>query len=130
MELEFSAKLIYVPKFNGNREAPASERFTVVYRNPTPSLKSRLLPKPELRFRYDAEGRVEGGETIIAQDRKAVIDGMLIRIDGLSYKLDGEVKQITDAKSLWDAPVIFDELIDELADHFRSELGKTIDQKN
>ena len=130
MELEFSAKLTYVPKFNGNREAPAADRCTVIYRNPTPALKSRLLPKPELRFHYDSDGRVEGGETVITQDRKAIIDGMLIRIDGLSYKLDGETRHITDAKSLWDAPIIFDELIDELAEHFRAELEKKIDQKN
>lgn len=130
MELEFSAKLTYVPKFNGNREAPAAEQFTVVYRNPTPALKSRLLPRPELRFRIDNEGRVAGGETIVSQDRKAIIDGMLIRIDGLSYKLDGETKQITDARTLWEAPIVFDELIDELAEHFRNELEKKVDQKN
>ncbi len=130
MELEFSAKLTYVPKFNGNREAPTSEQFIVVYRNPTPALKSRLLPRPELRFRIDTEGRVAGGETIVSQDRKAIIDGMLLRIDGLSYKLDGETKHVTDAKTLWEAPIVFDELIDELAEHFRSELEKKVDQKN
>ncbi|WP_304223125.1 hypothetical protein [Gracilinema caldarium] len=130
MELDFSSKLTYVPKFNGNREASAAEQFTVVYRNPTPALKSRLLPRPELRFRIDNEGRVAGGETIVSQDRKAIIDGMLVRIDGLSYKLDGETKLITDAKTLWEAPIVFDELIDELADHFRNELEKKVDQKN
>jgi len=130
MELEFSTKLTYIPKFNGNREASPQERFTVVYRNPTPAMKSRLLPKPELRFRYDSEGRVEGGETVVSMDRKALIDGMLIRIDGLSYKIDGEVKHITDARSLWEAPIVFDELIDELAEHFKSELEKRIDEKN
>ena len=130
MELEFSAKLTYVPKFNGNRDAPASEQFVVVYRNPTPALKSRLLPKPELHFRIDNEGRVAGGETVVSQDRKAIIDGMLIRIEGLSYKLDGETRYISDSKSLWESPIIFDELIDELAEHFRGELEKKVDQKN
>lgn len=130
MELDFNSKLTYVPKFNGNREVPAAEQFTVIYRNPTPALKSRLLPKPELRFRIDNEGRVDGGETIVSQDRKAIIDGMLIRIDGLAYKLDGETKHITDARTLWEAPIVFDELIDELAEHFRNELEKKVDQKN
>ena len=130
MELEFSAKLTYVPKFNGNRDAPASQQFVVVNRNPTPALKSRLLSKPELRFRIDNEGRVEGGEAVVSQDRKAIIDGMLIRIDGLSYKLDGEDRRIVDAKGLWEAPIVFDELIDELSEHFRSELEKKVDQKN
>ena len=130
MELEFSSRLTYVPKFKGNREAPPETRFSVVYKNPTTAMKSRLLARPEMRFRYDSEGRVEGGDTVIQSDRKSIVDSMIIRIDGLDYKLDGEKKQISDAKTLWEAPTGFDELIDELADFFKAELEKKIAEKN
>ncbi len=130
MELEFSTKLTYVPKFNGNLDASPDERFSVVYKNPTPSMKSRLIGRPELRFRYDAEGRVEGGDTVIQNDRKAIVDEMIIRIDGLAYKLDGEKKTISNAKTLWDAPVVYDGLIDELAEFFKDKLQQKVQEKN
>lgn len=130
MELDFSSRITFTPKFNGNRTAPESDRFTVTYKNPTPSMKGRLISKPELRFRYDAEGRVEGGDTVIPNDRKAIVDTMIIRIDGLSYTIDGEKKAITDAKTLWEAPVIFDGLITELADEFRIALENKVEEKN
>lgn len=130
MELDFSSRITFTPKFNGNREAPESERFTVTYKNPTPTMKNRLISHPELRFHYDAEGRVEGGDTVVPNDRKAIVDTMIIRLDGLSYTIDGEKKTITDAKTLWEAPVIFDGLITELADEFRIALEKKVEEKN
>ncbi len=130
MELQFSTKLTYVPKFRGNREAAESDRIVVTYRNPTVAMKARLLPRPELRFRYDAQGNVQGGETVVVQDRKTLIDGMLVRIEGLVCTIDGERKIITDAKGLWEAPAALDELIDELAEFFRSELDSKVDEKN
>lgn len=130
MELQFSTKLTYIPKFRGNREAPESERIVVTYRNPTVAMKARLLPRPELKFKYDAQGNVQGGETVVVQDRKTLIDGMLVRIDGLVCVVDGERRVVTDSKGLWEAPAALDELIEELAEFFRSELETKVDEKN
>lgn len=130
MELEFSSKLTYTPRWNGNRETTESDRVTVVYRNPTLAMKGRLLPKPDLRFQYDPAGNVKGGEVAVGSDRKAIIDGMLLRIDGLAYRLDGERKVISSTRELWEAPSEYDGLIDELADFFRKELEKKVEEKN
>jgi hypothetical protein len=130
MEIQFSTKLTYIPKWRGNREAPESERISITYRNPTVNMKTRLLPRPELRFKYDAQGNVQGGETVVVQDRKTLIDGMLLKIDGLGISIDNEHKAITDAKGLWEAPAALDELIEELAEFFRSELESKVDEKN
>jgi hypothetical protein len=130
MEMEFSSKLTYIPKWNGNREAPEIDKITAVYRNPSLALKSRLLPKPELRFQYDPDGKVRGGETVVGSDRKAIVDGMLIRLEGLAYRMDEEKKVVHTPKDLWEAPSYYDGLIDDLADFFKEELEKKIDEKN
>lgn len=130
MQLDFESKKTYIPKFNGNREAAEGEKITVVYQNPTTRMKSRLLPKPKLKFNYDAKGEVEGGETVIDADRSQIINGMLIRIDNLGYTLDGEKKVINNAKALWDAPAAFELLIEELHEKFREELEAGADEKN
>lgn len=130
MKYSFESKKTYIPKFDGNRSAPEGEKVTVVYNNPSTGLKNRLIPRPELKFNYTAAGEVKDGETTIVHDRKKIIDGMLIRIDGLEYTIDGEKKVISNSKSLWDAPSYFEPLIEELHQKFKEELETRVDEKN
>jgi hypothetical protein len=130
MELVLSSELTYVPKFGGNRKMPAAEQIVAIYRAPTMSMKKRLLPRPNFTFNYDSAGNVKGGEVSIGLDSKPLIDGMLIRLTNARWKDGDEVHEITDAKSLYEAPVQFDELVEELADHFRAELDKKYKEKN
>lgn len=130
MQLEVSSKLVFTPKFNGNKSQPECDRITITYKNPTAAMKSRLLPKPDYNFNYDAQGKVKGGQIAVSFDRKAVIDGMLIGIENLEWKDESGIHVVKNSKDLFDAPVDFDALIDEVADKFREELERKLDEKN
>lgn len=130
MEYNFSSRLTYIPKWDDNRGRTEDEKIVVTYKNPTVSMKNKLVRKPELKFQYDKDGNVLGGETTVTMDRKTVIDGMDIRIDNLEYSLDGDKKKVQSSRDLWNAPSAFDPLIDELAEFFKEELERRVNEKN
>jgi hypothetical protein len=120
----------YIPRFNGNQELPEEEQFVVTYRVPDLQLKSRLKPKPKLKFNYDAAGNTTGGETELSTDRMTVVSGMLISIRNLSWADGKTVHEVAKASDLLKAPVEYEALIDELHEEFSKELDRTVDEKN
>ncbi|HOX30917.1 MAG TPA: hypothetical protein PLB91_01230 [Spirochaetales bacterium] len=123
-------KRTYVPFFNGNRDLPEGEQVVVTYRVPDIALRRKLKPRPSLKFSYDAEGRVTGGETEVSNDDQLMIAGMLLSIKHLSYENSKGVHQITNSKELYQGPLEYEGLITELAEVFSKELEKVADEKN
>jgi hypothetical protein len=130
MELILSSQRTFIPEFNGNKKLPAAEQISVVYKAPTMAMKRRLIPHPDFKFNYDSSGNVKGGEVEVKSDSRMIIDGMLIKIVNVSYKTSDDSKPITNSAQLYEAPVEFDELAEEIATHFRSELQKKVEEKN
>ena len=65
-------KRTYIPYFNGNRDLPEDEQIVVTYRVPDISLRRKLKPGRPMKFNYDPEGRVTGGEVEVSIDDSLV----------------------------------------------------------
>jgi len=123
-------KRTYIPYFNGNRDLPEDEHIVVAYRVPDISLRRKLKPRRPMKFNYDTDGRVTGGEVEVSVDDSLVVQGMLISIKHLSFENSKGVHQITNAKELYLGPAEYEGLIAELYDVFSKELEKVVDEKN
>jgi len=121
---------VFIPSFNCNNKLPPSDQIRVHYKRVGLKEKARYLVKPDPQFNYDADGKVVGGNITMRFDRKPVIDGMVTKIENCDWE-DGDGEHaITNARELLAAPVEFDELVDEVAEHLRKQLERKIDEKN
>lgn len=124
MIISVSTNREYVPKFNGNDKLPKADQFKVMHKAPTISIKESLFPR---KFDFNAAGEVTSSFEI---DRKKILNAFITDIQNLSYSVDGDDKKVTNTRQLFDAPVEFDTLIEELYGYFNELLNKKVDEKN
>lgn len=131
MIIQIATKRTYIPKWNKNRELPEDEQIVAEYTMPGLKDKARLIRKPAVKFQYDPQGNVTGGEAEVGFERRPILEAMLTKLVNCGWKdADGNTKTLAKFKDFDEAPTEFDSLADELADHFRSELEKKPDEKN
>jgi hypothetical protein len=141
MILTVSDKREFIPTFNGNTDLTGSEQIKVTHDAPTMAIKERAMPHG---FDMDKDGQVS---THVEIDRKKVIKAFNAKIFNAAYekpigevKTDGPLKVVGDGKAtvirinnaedLFNAPVEFDPLIDELYTYFQNLLNTKVDEKN
>jgi hypothetical protein len=128
-----SKEKTYVPKYNGNRELPASEQISVTYKAATIELKNKIVAKPVAIGDFDESGRSRGMKVELKVDDDAYLRNMLIKISGAGYQEEGgkDVTYIRDAADLLKAPICFETLLTELVELFKEELKTAaVDEKN
>jgi hypothetical protein len=130
MKILVESKRTFIPFFNGNRDLPEGEQIVVTYKVPDLALKSRLKPKPKMKFNFANDGRTTGGETEVSIDQMAVVAGMLISIKGAFYENDKGEQKITNATELRACPLEYEPLVEELYNEFTKELDRVVDEKN
>lgn len=115
----------FVPKWNNNE---AEEKpIKVFYKNPTMPMYERLIPKPSITVKIDAEGNSQGGESKITVDNKAIVLDMVERIENFEYPVEGgKTIAITSAKDLFapTVPAMVSGLIDEIGSYLQVILSK------
>jgi hypothetical protein len=139
MVLTVSSTREFVPKFNGNKELSVSDQIRVNHNAPTMSIKEKVMPRG---FDFDKDGQVS---THVEIDRKKMFKAFDMKIVNLAYEkpidanVSGPVKVVGDNKTivkvqtsedLFNAPVEFDPLIDELYEYFQNLLNTKVDEKN
>jgi predicted DNA-binding antitoxin AbrB/MazE fold protein len=130
MLISITKEKTFTPDFNGNLDLPEGERIIVKYRVPNIATKNRISPRPVLKFNYDTDGRLEGGETEVSSDAKTIISEMLVLIRNCEYEDEKGKHIVTSAKDLFEAPVEFEPLVKEIEKKFRNELEQRLDEKN
>jgi len=124
MIISVSTKREFTPEFNGNRKLPANEQMKIIHRAPTVAIKEKLFPR---KFEFDGKGEVTGSFEV---DRKRIIGALTIDLMNIEYEGDDEKKKITTVTQLFDAPVEFDPLIEELYNYYNSILNARPNEKN
>jgi hypothetical protein len=130
----------FIPEFNHNKDLPNTDQIKITHDASTMSIKERAIPHG---FDLDKDGQVS---THVEIDRKKVIKAFNTKIVNLGYekpvgesKVNGPVKvtgdnkvviKINNAEDLFNAPVEFDPLIDELYTYFQNLLQSKVDEKN
>lgn len=131
MVIKVTKSLTFIPEFNGNKEAASSEQIVVHFKNPTYNLKEKIKGRPETKARADINGNIEGMDIVLKTNDVALVRGMLERIDNCQYEDDkGTVNTISNASELFEAPVEFSPLIDEIVAEFNRVMNKTVPEKN
>jgi hypothetical protein len=140
MILTVSSTREFIPEFNHNKDLTGSDQIKVTHDAPTMAIKERAMPHG---FDLDKDGQVS---THVDIDRKKVIKAFNAKIFNAAYekpigedKSDKPVRvvgdnkvvvKITNAEDLFNAPVEFDPLIDELYTYFQNLLNTKVDEKN
>lgn len=126
MVLSVNLRREFIPKWNGNDKASASEQIKIVHRPATVSMKERLFPR---EFSYGLNGEVKG---IFTVDRKKIIKEFTIELVNIAYQVEGEkdIRKIKTVDELFDAPPEFDSLIDEIYGYYQDLLNNKVDEKN
>lgn len=133
MIVQVSLEREFVPKFNGNRELPASEQIKVIHKAPSVALREKYTPRTQIRYNFDEAGKPRGGTAEIDVDRASIVAGMVTRFENLGYRdKGGRDRMIVNAKELFsdDTPSEFNEFIDELVEYLQGILSKKVDTKN
>jgi hypothetical protein len=124
MTISISTKREFIPEFNGNRKAPASDQIKFVHKAPTVAIKEKLFPR---KFEFGANGEVSGTFEI---DRRKLISELTTDIINLVYESDGEEKKLTTVEQLFKAPIEFDPLVEELYTYYNGILNNRPNEKN
>lgn len=139
MVLTVSDKREFVPEFNGNKELPDAEQIKVIHDAPTMAIKERVMPRA---FDLDKDGQVS---THVEIDRKKIFKAFNIKIINAAYekpvtadikggaRVTGDGKaliKVQTAEDLFNAPVEFDGLIDEVYQYLQNLLNAKADEKN
>ena len=114
----------FVPAWNGNREVPVAEQIKVAHKAPTVAIKEKVNPR---KFEFDSSGAVTGSFEV---DRIKVLKAMVSSISNLSYMKDDKEHKIATVDQLFNAPAVFDSLIDEVYNYFQELLNSKVDEKN
>jgi hypothetical protein len=117
----------FIPKWNSNDKAPVAEQIKIQHKSPTVSIKEKVFPK---KFEFGADGEVRGSFDV---DRKRLIAAFAPTFVNLAYMVDDGkevVKKVATVEQLFEAPSVFDGLIDELYNYFQELLNEKVDTKN
>jgi hypothetical protein len=124
MIISISESTEFVPVWRGNRDEPEATQIKVSHKAPTVSIKEKVSVR---RFEFDSTGQVSGSFEV---DRRKVLQAMITSIGNLAYERDGKEQKIATVDQLFNAPAVFDSLIDELYNYFQDILNEKVDEKN
>lgn len=122
----------FIPKWNDNLNLKPGEQIKIKHASPSIALKDSIYPKPKAEYTFDEKGNPTGGTTTMEIDRKALIKGMNISIENLSYEVgDNKIVNVVSAKDLFSdtTPTEFDDLINEISGYFQEILASKVDEK-
>lgn len=122
--IEASLTGAFVPEFMGNKDLPTAEQIKVTHKRPSITTKEKLFPR---QFNFDQSGQAQMSITV---DRKKLIEELVTKIENCGYIADGIEIPIRTVKQLFDAPVEFDTLIEELYTHLNEIVNAKADEKN
>jgi len=114
----------FIPVWGGNREEPAGQQVKITHKTPTVAIKERVNPR---KFEFNSDGKVTGSFEV---DRRKVLQAMISSIANLGYEKDGKEHKIATVDQLFDAPAVFDSLIDEVYNYLQELLSSKVDEKN
>lgn len=139
MVLTVSSQREFVPEFNGNKELSGSEQIRVLHDAPTMAIKEKVMPRA---FDLDKDGQVS---THVEIDRKKIFKAFNVKVVNAAYEkpvsadIKADVRVVSDGKALikvqtaedlFNAPVEFDALIDEIYQYLQNLLNVKADEKN
>lgn len=114
----------YIPTWNGNQQEPVAQQIKVSHKSPTVAIKEKVNPR---KFEFDANGNVTGSFDV---DRRKVLNAMITSIANCGYENESGEHKIAMVDQLFNAPAVFDSLIDELYNYFQELLNSKVDEKN
>lgn len=130
-KISTSVNNTFIPEWDGNRELPAGEQIRVRHKSPSVAMKERLFPREFSVAQRDADSKDMLTSMSIVVDRKKVIAEMVDGIDNCGYEGDdGTVKHIKTAAQLFESPIEFDPLIEEIYNYLQGLLVQKVDEKN
>ena len=129
-KISTSVNNTFIPEWDGNRDLPSGDQIRVRHKSPTVSIKERLYPRE-----FSVEQKEVGSKDMLTHmsivvDRKKVIAEMTDGIDNCDYDEDGVVKHIKTAEQLFNSPMDFDPLIEEIYNYYQSLLVQKVSEKN
>jgi hypothetical protein len=126
MILEIDDVLEFTPEWNGNEKS--DNPIVVKYKNPTMVMYEKLMPKPKLVLKIDADGKSQGGESAVTIDNKAIVMELVTTISNLEInnKQEGKKFSIRTAAELYGsgAPAMLSGLADEIGVYLQKVLAK------
>jgi hypothetical protein len=128
-----STKTEFVPKWYNNQSEPESDQIVIEHLAPSANLKDRLIPKPDLKWTFDAKGEASGGETTMSIDNKRIVMAMVTKVRNLTVEVNGKKFEVKDANDLYGQgmPVEVSELTDEIGNYLQGLLSKSgVNTKN
>jgi hypothetical protein len=140
MILTVSSQREFIPEFHGNKDLPAAEQIRITHDAPTMSIKEKVSKRA---IDLDQNGTPSFHIEI---ERKPCLRAFNIKISNAGYekpvsedttkgpvKVVGDNKvvvRITNVEDLFNAPVEFDPLIDEIYNYLQNLLNTKVDEKN
>jgi len=129
-QLSTSNQRAFIPEWDGNSELPVIEQIKVQYKAITVSMKEKLLPRT-FNFEQDAQSKEMLTTMSVTINRKNLIKELVTSIENCAYMGDdGKEHKIVTVDQLFDAPVEFDGLIEEMYEYFNKILNQKVNEKN
>jgi len=114
----------FTPMFDGNTDLTNAEQIRIEYKRPTIAMKEKLFPR---QFDFDQTGQATMSVTV---DRKKLIKELTIKIENCGYIADTVERKISTVDQLFDAPIDFDPLIEELYTFYNEVINTKVNEKN
>lgn len=120
---------VFIPEWMENKDANTDDQIRIHYRPVTVRIKERIFPR-EFTFGKGADGEMTPSMAIKI-DRKKYLDELVTKIENLGYiSEDGIEIKVTSVAQLFEGPVEFDALIDEIYAFFSELVTSRINEKN
>lgn len=119
-----STTAIFTPMFDGNTDLAPVDQIRIKYKRPTIAMKERLFPR---QFDFDQTGQATMSVTV---DRKKLIKELTVDIENCGYVADGVEKKLVTVDQLFEAPIDFDPLIEELYTFYNDVINTKVNEKN
>ena len=126
-----SVQDVFIPEWDGNKDAPLGEQIQITYKAVTVAMKEKLFPR-EFDYKQANTGSQDMlTSMVIKVDRKKVIAEMTVAIKNCAYETaEGEIKKVATVEQLFATPIDFDPLIEELYTFYQSLLTQKVNEKN
>lgn len=116
MILEVVDEKVYVPEWNGNRDATDSEQIRVVHGFLSYGDRQHLIRRAEPTYTVGEDGKPQSSFTL-KTDHRTVVEKMVRRFENLSVKVGDKVKEIKTAKDFWNCTTLPPELSREIVEY-------------
>jgi len=111
--IEVKNSEVYIPKYNGNRNADEGEQIRLHHRYLKASERKKYIYTDPVKF--DANSGKVTGEVSFHQDQEGLVRALVTKIEGLTLKdEDGKEVEIKTAAQLYDQPGVPQMLISEI----------------